>query len=85
HQRDRHVSPFTLTLGLVFLGFSGLGISIWPHIIPPAITLWQAAAPPQSQGFMLVGALLIIPVILGYTCWSYYVFRGKVQPGEGYH
>ncbi|WP_179208190.1 cytochrome d ubiquinol oxidase subunit II, partial [Klebsiella pneumoniae] len=52
---------------------------------PPAITLWQAAAPPQSQGFMLVGALLIIPVILGYTCWSYYVFRGKVQPGEGYH
>lgn len=85
HQRDHHVSPFTLTLGLVFLGFSGLGISIWPHIIPPAITLWQAAAPPQSQGFMLVGALLIIPVILGYTCWSYYVFRGKVQPGEGYH
>ncbi len=85
HQRDRHVSPFTLTLGLVFLGFSGLGISIWPHIIPLTITLWQAAAPPQSQGFMLVGALLIIPVILGYTCWSYYVFRGKVQPGEGYH
>ena len=85
HQRDRHVSPFTLTLGLVFLGFSGLGISIWPHIIPPAITLWQAAAPPQSQGFMLVGALLIIPVILGYTCWSYYVFRGKVSDTEGYH
>ena len=82
---DRHALPFILTLGLVFLGFSGLGISIWPHIIPPGITLWQAAAPPQSQGFMLVGALLIIPVILGYTFWSYYVFRGKVQHGEGYH
>ncbi|MFK3703501.1 cytochrome d ubiquinol oxidase subunit II [Klebsiella sp. NPDC088457] len=82
---QRHALPFILTLGLVFLGFSGLGISIWPHIIPPNITLWQAAAPPQSQGFMLVGALLIIPVILGYTCWSYYVFRGKVQHGEGYH
>lgn len=68
-----------------FLGFSGLGISIWPHIIPPDITLWQAAAPVQSQGFMLVGALLIIPVILVYTFWSYYVFRGKVQHGEGYH
>ncbi|MEF3091230.1 cytochrome d ubiquinol oxidase subunit II [Raoultella scottii] len=80
-----HGRPFLLTLGLVFLGFSGLGISIWPHIIPPAITLWQAAAPPQSQGFMLVGAALIIPVILGYTFWSYYVFRGKVQHGEGYH
>ncbi|XXD09814.1 cytochrome d ubiquinol oxidase subunit II [Klebsiella sp. R445] len=83
--RNSHARPFILTLGLVFLGFSGLGISIWPYIIPPNITLWQAAAPPQSQGFMLVGALLIIPVILGYTFWSYYVFRGKVQHGEGYH
>ncbi|MGY5957016.1 cytochrome d ubiquinol oxidase subunit II [Kosakonia sp. BK9b] len=80
-----HALPFVQTLGLVFLGFSGLGISIWPHIIPPDITFWQAAAPPQSQGFMLVGALLIIPVILVYTFWSYYVFRGKVQHGEGYH
>lgn len=82
---DSHHLPFILTLGLIFLGFAGLGISIWPHIIPPAITLWQAAAPAQSQGFMLVGALLIIPVILVYTFWSYYVFRGKVQHGEGYH
>jgi len=82
---DSHHLPFILTLGLIFLGFSGLGISIWPHIIPPSITLWQAAAPTQSQGFMLVGALLIIPVILVYTFWSYYVFRGKVQHGEGYH
>jgi cytochrome bd ubiquinol oxidase subunit II len=80
-----HNAPFVLTLGLIFLGFSGLGISIWPHIIPPSITLWQAAAPVQSQGFMLVGALLIIPIILVYTFWSYYVFRGKVQHGEGYH
>ncbi|MDY1035859.1 cytochrome d ubiquinol oxidase subunit II [Lelliottia sp. CFBP8978] len=80
-----HNAPFVLTLGLIFLGFSGLGISIWPHIIPPSITLWQAAAPAQSQGFMLVGALLIIPIILVYTFWSYYVFRGKVQHGEGYH
>lgn len=81
----RHVLPFMLTLGLVFTGFCGLGISIWPHIIPPDVTLWQAAAPAQSQGFMLFGALLILPVILGYTFWSYYVFRGKVQPGGGYH
>lgn len=82
---NSHNTPFVLTLGLIFLGFSGLGISIWPYIIPPSITLWQAAAPPQSQGFMLVGALLIIPIILVYTFWSYYVFRGKVQHGEGYH
>ncbi|MEB4675612.1 cytochrome d ubiquinol oxidase subunit II [Enterobacteriaceae bacterium G50] len=80
-----HAQPFVLTLVLIFLGFSGLGISIWPHIIPPDITLWQAAAPTQSQGFMLIGALLIIPIILVYTFWSYYVFRGKVQHGEAYH
>lgn len=82
--RSHHL-PFVFTLGLIFLGFSGLGISIWPYIIPPSITLWQAAAPAASQGFMLVGALLIIPVILGYTAWSYLVFRGKVRHGEGYH
>ena len=79
------VAPFMLTLCLLFLGYSGLGISIWPYIIPPAITLREAAAPPQSMGFALVGALLIIPIILAYTAWSYYVFRGKVRHGEGYH
>ncbi|BBQ83999.1 ubiquinol oxidase subunit II, cyanide insensitive [Klebsiella sp. WP7-S18-CRE-02] len=83
--RESHVPPFILTLALVFLGFSGLGISIWPAIIPPSITLWQAAAPQQSQEFMLIGAIFIIPVILAYTFWSYYVFRGKVPQNEGYH
>lgn len=85
YNRQASYGPFLLTLALVFLGFSGLGISIWPNIIPPAISIWQAASPPQSQGFMLVGGLLIIPVILMYTCWSYYVFRGKIKPDEGYH
>ena len=80
-----HYLPFMMTLLLVFLGFSGLGISIWPHIIPPSIDIWQAAAPPQSLGFMLVGALFIIPIILVYTFWSYYVFRGKISADEGYH
>ncbi len=80
-----HVRPFILTLGLIFLGFSGLGISVWPNIIPPHISLWDAAAPLSSQVFMLPGALLIIPVILMYTAWSYYVFRGKVSGSEGYH
>jgi cytochrome d ubiquinol oxidase subunit II len=80
-----HYSPFLLTLLLVFLGLSGLGISIWPLLIPPSITLWDAAAPPQSLGFMLVGALFIIPIILVYTFWSYYVFRGKVSHEQGYH
>ena len=77
--------PFLYTLALVFLGYSGLGISLWPNIIPPSISIWQAASPPQSLGFTLVGALLIIPVILAYTVWAYYVFRGKVSHGDGYH
>lgn len=82
---DPGATPFLLVLFLLFLGYSGLGISIWPNIIPPDISIREAAAPPQSMGFALVGALLIIPVILAYTAWSYYVFRGKVRAGEGYH
>lgn len=77
--------PFVLTLFLIFLGYSGLGISLWPNIIPPSVSIWDASAPPQSQGFTLVGALLIIPMILAYTGWSYYVFRGKVEATHGYH
>lgn len=83
--RNDHVLPFLLTLVLIFLGYSGLGISLWPNIVPPSLSLWAAAAPPQSQGFALVGALFILPFILGYTAWSYYVFRGKVKHGDGYH
>ena len=67
----------------MFLGYSGLGISLWPNIIPPSISIWDAAGPPQSLGFTLVGALFIIPIILIYTAWSYYVFRGKVRAGRG--
>lgn len=82
---EPHATPFVWSLILVFLAFSGLVISIWPNILPPHISIWQAAGPPQSLGFALVGALLIIPFILVYTAWSYYVFRGKVKAGEGYH
>ncbi|QHG63285.1 cytochrome d ubiquinol oxidase subunit II [Pseudomonas putida] len=83
--RNAHYTPFLLTLVLIFLGYSGLGISLWPNIIPPTISIWDAAAPPQSQGFMLVGTLFILPFILMYTFWSYYVFRGKVTHEDGYH
>ncbi|HDS1682899.1 TPA: cytochrome d ubiquinol oxidase subunit II [Pseudomonas putida] len=83
--RNAHYTPFLLTLVLIFLGYSGLGISLWPNIIPPSISIWEAAAPPQSQGFMLVGTLFILPFILMYTFWSYYVFRGKVTHEDGYH
>jgi len=77
--------PFLLALFLLFLGYSGLAISLWPNIIPPGVSFRQAAAPAESQAFALVGAVLIIPVILAYTGWAYYVFRGKVSGSEGYH
>jgi cytochrome d ubiquinol oxidase subunit II len=77
--------PFVLALALIFLGYTGMAISIWPHVVPPAITIWEAASPPQSQGFALVGTLFILPIILMYTGWSYWVFRGKVRHDAGYH
>lgn len=84
-RRAPHAGPFLYTLALMFLGYSGLAISIWPNIVPPSLSIWEAAAPLQSQGFTLIGALFIIPFILVYTTWSYYVFRGKVQHREHYH
>jgi cytochrome d ubiquinol oxidase subunit II len=84
-KRETHAAPFLLTLFLLLLGYSGLAISLWPNIIPPSTSIREAAGPPESMGFTLVGALFIIPVILAYTAWSYFVFRGKVKAGEGYH
>jgi cytochrome bd ubiquinol oxidase subunit II len=84
-KRDPQRAPFVAALGLIFLGYTGMAISIWPHIVPPAISIWTASSAPQSQGFALVGTLFILPFILAYTVWSYYVFRGKVKTGEGYH
>jgi cytochrome d ubiquinol oxidase subunit II len=75
--------PFLSALTVFGLGFVGLGISMFPYIVPRAVTIWQAAAPHRSQVFMLWGAGAILPLILIYTGWAYYVFRGKV--GEGYH
>jgi len=84
-KRDSHAAPFVLALFLLFLGYTGLAISLWPHVIPPDISLWDAAAPPESMGFTLVGTLCVIPFILAYTTWSYYVFRGKVKVGASFH
>jgi cytochrome d ubiquinol oxidase subunit II len=81
----RHdAAPFFWSLALFGLTLAGLAISIWPDVIPGRVSIWQAAAPYSSQLFMLVGALVLIPLILIYTAWSYWVFRGKVSE-EGYH
>ena len=82
---DKHLQPFLSALGLFVLSFAGLGISFYPYIVPGALTIKEAAAPDDSLGFLLVGAVILIPIILAYTGYAYWVFRGKVDPNEGYH
>jgi cytochrome d ubiquinol oxidase subunit II len=81
----RSAWPFLATIGLFLLGYLGLVISSFPYLVPPALTVWQAAAPPASQLFMLTGTLVLLPMILAYTAYSYWVFRGKTPEGAGYH
>lgn len=83
-RRDPDWLPFLLGLILFGLSMVGLAISIWPDVIPGRVSIWQAAAPEKSQIFMLVGAGVLIPIILAYTAWAYWVFRGKVDEA-GYH
>jgi cytochrome d ubiquinol oxidase subunit II len=82
--KDYERAPFLIALALFLLCFVGLGISMFPYIVPDQVTIWQAAAPESSQVFMLVGASVLIPIILAYTGYAYWVFRGKVST-DGYH
>ncbi|MEX2202064.1 MAG: cytochrome d ubiquinol oxidase subunit II [Dongiaceae bacterium] len=84
-RRRYEYQPFLIALGMFVLSYIGLGISLFPKIVPPSVTIWDAAAPPVSQGFLLVGTLVLLPLILGYTGYVYWVFRGKSRAGEGYH
>lgn len=84
-QRGKELSPFLAAICLFLLGLAGLAISNLPYLVPPSITIWQAAAPVSSQLFMLVGTLILLPAVLFYTAFTYWTFRGKVRPGEGYH
>lgn len=84
--KQRHeFAPLMYMFGLVFLAYTGFLISLFPYIIPPSVTIWDAAAPYQSQLFSLIGALILIPIIITYTAMSYWVFRDKVKVGDGYH
>ena len=85
-QRDKHQWTPLLCAELWFvLCFAGLGISLYPLMVPPAITLYEAAAPAQSQVFLLVGAIVMVPIILAYNGYAYWIFRGKVRAGMTYH
>ena len=84
-ERKQEIAPFLYAQGWFVLCYAGLGISIWPLMVPPSISIWEAAAPPASQLFLLVGAVVLIPTILAYTAYAYWLFRGKVKPGMHYH
>jgi cytochrome d ubiquinol oxidase subunit II len=83
--KRRDVPPFLATVALFLLGYLGLVISNFPYLVPPSLTVWETAAAPASQIFMLIGTLVLLPIILGYIAFIYWLFRGKVREGESYH
>jgi cytochrome bd ubiquinol oxidase subunit II len=84
-EAGRDVPPFLATITLFLLGFLGLAISNFPYLVPPSLTVWDTAAAPASQIFMLLGTLFLLPIVLGYVGFIYWLFRGKVREGESYH
>jgi cytochrome d ubiquinol oxidase subunit II len=84
-RRGSEYAPFFGALGLFIMSYLGIAISVWPMIVPGHFTLDQAAASESTQAFLLIGTLFLLPTILVYTAWSYWVFRGKVSPNIGYH
>ena len=84
-QVENPIEPFAAAIALFLLALLGLLISNVPYLVPASMTVWQGAAAPKSQMFSLVGVLIMLPVILGYTAFVYWTFRGKIRHGEGYH
>ena len=85
NDKRSEVAPFALAALLFLLSYAGIAISLFPYIVPHRYTIWQAASSDSSQAFLLIGTLFLLPVILTYTGWSYWVFRGKVRADIGYH
>jgi cytochrome bd ubiquinol oxidase subunit II len=79
------VLPFAGAVSLFVLSYLGIAISLFPMIVPYHFTLSEAASSDRTQAFLLVGTLVLLPVILMYSGWSYWVFRGKVRADTGYH
>jgi cytochrome d ubiquinol oxidase subunit II len=84
-EEGREIPPFLASIALFLLGYLGLAISTFPYLVPPVLTIWQTAAAPASQIFMLLGTVALLPIIFGYIVFVYWLFRGKVREGEGYH
>ncbi len=84
-ERGREVPPFLASIALFMLGYVGLVISNYPYLVPPSLTIWDTAASASSQVFMLIGTLFLLPMVIGYVIFVYWIFRGKVREGESYH
>ena len=84
-ETGREVLPFLAAIALFLLGYFGLLISNFPYLVPPSLTIWQTAAAPATHIFMLMGTLVMLPIIIGYMIFVYWVFGGKLREGEGYH
>jgi cytochrome d ubiquinol oxidase subunit II len=78
-RKQREYRPFFLSLGLFFMNYVGLGISMWPWLVPFSVSFRQAAAAPESQSLLIVGTAVMLPVVLAYTAFCYYIFRGKTS------
>jgi cytochrome d ubiquinol oxidase subunit II len=84
-ERGREVAPFLAAIALFLLGYLGLVISVFPYLVPPSLTVWDTAAAPASQRFMLIGTIALLPIVLGYFVFMFWLFRGKVRAGDSYH
>ncbi len=84
-ERGRAVAPFITAIALFLLGYLGLVVSTFPYLVPPSLTVWQAASAPATEIFMLLSTLIMLPIIVGYVIFVYWTFRGKLREGEGYH
>ena len=85
-ENRREATPFLGAVGLFLLCYLGLAISNFPYLVPPSMTVTDAAAVPESQIFTLIGVIFMLPIILGYTAFVYWTFlRGKVAVGDSYH
>ncbi len=85
HNKSAELKPFLGAMGLFLMSYIGIGISLFPHIVLPHFTLWDAASSPDTQLFLIIGTMFLLPIILMYSAWSYWVFRGKVREDIGYH
>jgi cytochrome bd ubiquinol oxidase subunit II len=84
-ENGREVTPFITAIALFLLGYLGLVVSTFPYIVPPSVTIWQAASAPATQIFWLLSTLIMLPIVVGYVIFVYWTFRGKLREGEGYH